>query len=205
MIDKPIRVQRGWYSRGYLPHLDAVQVIQHITFHLADSLPDNALQRMHDEIALITPSGQSRKRRERLQEMLDSGLGCCLLADRRCADLVEQSLLHGDGERYRLLAWVVMPNHVHVLIETLPQWPLGKVVQSWKRHTSRRIRDLVPAAPGPFWQRDFWDRYIRNDEHLAAALRYIEQNPVSAGLTESAEQWEFGSARLRLARRAGDS
>jgi REP element-mobilizing transposase RayT len=95
-----------------------------------------------------------------------------------------------------------MPNHVHVLIEQREGWPLAKVVQSWKRHTSREIHRMgspscTRRASPPLWQRDYWDRFIRNERHLLAALRYIENNPVVAGLVSAPEDWRWGSAGFR--------
>jgi putative transposase len=189
--------QYGWHSRGYLPHLNAGDMLQHITFHLADSLPAKALERIRWELELLPESDRTIARRRRMHELLDAGRGDCALANPACAELVERSLLHGDGDRYRLLAWVVMPNHVHVLIETHAEWPVSKLVQSWKRHTARRIHQLLASAPDPFWQREYWDRYVRGEDHLAITQDYIEQNPVKAGLVAEAAQWRFGSARLK--------
>jgi type I restriction enzyme R subunit/putative DNA methylase len=212
-----------------LPHFDVPGLVQHVTFHLADSLPREAIARMQAQVNSMPESERSLARRQRIQELLDSGLGCCLLREAACAEIVEDSLLFGDGARYRLIAWVVMPNHVHVLIEQLPGWPLAKVVQSWKRHTSRQIHrmgyllgsalgsvlgsvlgspsctrqnntnaDCKSAIPGhtPLWQRDYWDRFMRNDRHFLTAKHYIENNPVEAGLCTAAEEWGWGSARF---------
>lgn len=204
---------KGWHSRGYLPHLDAAGLVQHVTFHLADSLPADASQRIQAEVDELPESEQVLARRQRIQQWLDAGHGNCLLREPACAKVVEDTLLYGDGERYQLLAWVVMPNHVHVLIEQKPDWPLAKVVQSWKRHTSREIHRLGLEAPSctrqniqknaecnsalpPLWQRDYWDRYVRNERHLQTVKRYIEDNPVAAGLVGKASQWPWGSARL---------
>ncbi|VFN07079.1 MAG: type I restriction enzyme, R subunit/putative DNA methylase [Candidatus Kentron sp. G] len=188
---------KGWYSRGYLPHFDAPGLIQHITFHLADSLPRDAVERMQYEIGQIQEKARISARRKRIQELLDSGLGSCVLRDTDCARIVQDSLLFGDGSRYRLLAWVIMPNHVHVLLEQFPGWPLSKVVQSWKRHTSREIR-LLSESSGrarrpstPLWQRDYWDRFIRNERHYSAARAYIENNPIIAGLTSVPYLWPW--------------
>jgi len=216
---------KGWYSRGYVPHFDETGSIQHITFHLADSLPKDALDRMEYELKFSPRMEVENKRRIRLQLMLDIGMGACLLAKGTYAKIVEDSLLYGDGDRYRLICWVVMPNHVHVMIEQFPHWPLAKIVQSWKRHTSRKIHLLeaeknrenaehnsaIPvsgkgkdaeynsAIPGggqnpPLWQRDYWDRFIRNNAHFEKARWYIENNPVSAGLCNSPAEWKWGSA-----------
>ncbi len=198
---------KGWYSRGYLPHFDAPGLIQHITFHLADSLPREAVTRMQLQLECLPKKQQAVEQRKRIQEMLDSGLGSSILRREDCARIVENSLFFGDGSRYRLLAWVVMPNHVHALIEQLPGWPMGKVVQSWKRHTSREIRRLshlgnvgspscTRQSSPSIWQRDYWDRFIRDERHFLTAKSYIENNPVGAGLVPSAEAWPWGSARL---------
>ncbi|MCO6440313.1 MAG: transposase [Nitrococcus mobilis] len=195
------RESRGWYSRGYLPHVDGPGLIQHITFHLADSLPREAVARMEQELVGYPEDQQAAKRRQRIQSLLDSGLGSCIFDRDDHARIVEKSLLFGDGERYRLLAWVIMPNHVHVLIEQKEGWLLAKIVQSWKRHTSREIRRLgLPSCTrriSPLWQRDYWDRFIRNERHFQTAKQYIENNPVVAGLIDSAERWPWGSARFR--------
>ncbi|MCP4043755.1 MAG: transposase [Gammaproteobacteria bacterium] len=201
-------------------------MIQHITFHLSDSLPKDAIERMHQELELLPEDRRDGEKRKYIQGLLDSGLGTCILNRTDCARIVEDSLLFGDGARYRLLAWVVMPNHVHALIEQLTGWPLGKMVQSWKRHTTREISRLELACPAPpnpgtpspgapnlgasnlgapsctrqnhskttLWQRDYWDRYIRNEQHFLTVKRYIEHNPVKAGLVDSPEKWAWGSA-----------
>ena len=179
---------KGWYSRGYLPHLDCPGLLQFITFRLGDSLPAAVLGRIRAETR-----GDEAARRKRIEQYLDQGRGACWLRRPDVARLVEAALLHFDGTRYRLLSWVVMPNHVHVLIETFPDHPLAKVVQSWKAFTAREANQLLHRA-GEFWDREYFDRYIRDDRHLAAVHRYIAQNPVKAGLAARAEDWPFGSA-----------
>jgi REP element-mobilizing transposase RayT len=88
-----------------------------------------------------------------------------------------------------------MPNHVHVLISVLPGMQLGLIVSSWKRFTARQANRLLGRA-GAFWQDDYWDRFIRNDEHFAATVSYIDLNPVKAGLVDEACSWPWGSARF---------
>ena len=205
-----------------MPHCDAAGLTQHVSFHLGDSLPSFALERMQAEVGLLPETQRAKAKYQKIAQLQDTGFGSCLLAEPACAEILEKSLHFGDGSRYRLLSWVVMPNHVHVLIEQLPHWPLWKVVQGWKRHSAREIGKLLdvglpsatrrsgsPSGPGRrlvvgkptnsgIWQRDYWDRFIRDDEHLAAVIHYIEQNPVAAGLVGSAEQWRWGSAGLRV-------
>jgi putative DNA methylase len=149
---------------------------------------------MEQIYAATSPDDPERLRR--VERLLDAGHGECWLAKPEIATLVEESLLHGDGQRYRLLCWVIMPNHVHTLIETLDGHPLPDVAHSWKSFTAN-VANRRLGRTGHFWARDYFDRYIRDDQHLAAVIRYIENNPVKAGLVERAEDWLFGSARRR--------
>ncbi len=68
-----------------------------------------------------------------------------------------------------------MPNHIHVLIETLPAHPLNEVAHSWKSYTANKINELVGRA-GRLWQPEYFDRFVRNEEHLRNAINYINGN-----------------------------
>jgi putative transposase len=109
---------------------------------------------------------------------------------------VQTALLYFDGQHYRLIAWCIMPNHVHVLIETWPGYPLDKVLHSWKSFTALQANRLLDRT-GEFWAREYYDRFIRDERHFAQTVAYIEQNPMKAGLVESAETWPFSSAAWR--------
>ena len=172
-------------------------MIQHIIFHLADSLPHKAIRSMENELRFIDDQKKSTERMNRIQHLLDSGLGSCVFRHASCAKIMEETLQFHDGERYRLLSWVVMPNHVHALIEQNPGSSLSAIVQSWKRHTARQINLLSGKTGETLWHRDYWDRYIRDEAHLTAVRKYIENNPVSARLAERPEDWPWGSARLK--------
>lgn len=151
---------------------------------------------MEYEIRFLPDEEQKIEKWRRVHELLDSGAGTCPLQYPENAQTVEDSLIFGDKKRYQLLAWVIMPNHVHVLIEQQDGWPLSKIVQSWKRHTSRTIHLLDAGSPSctrPLWQRDYWDRYIRNPEHFAKTKHYIENNPVNAGLVKPPVDWQWSS------------
>ncbi len=178
------RPHRGWHARGYLPHFDAGAVVQTITFRLADSLPGN----LPDTSALRTA-----ERVHIIEKRIDLGLGACLLRDPAIARIVRDALRHFDGERYRLLAWVVMPNHVHAMIEQITGHGLSAVVHSWKSFTSHRI-GRQRTQGGRLWANDYFDRFIRNGDHYAIAKFYIENNPVKARLAERQEDWLFSSA-----------
>ena len=99
-----------------LPHVDAPGRFQHIVFHLADSAPREALARIELELSDLPPSRRQRVKAPRIAALLDAGYGSCRLADPICARIMADSLLFGHGSRYWLRDWVIMPNHVHVLI-----------------------------------------------------------------------------------------
>ena len=101
-----------------------------------------------------------------------------------------------DGQRYRLLAWCVMPNHVHVVIEQIAGFTLGGIIKSWKMASTRAI-NASTAASGAVWASDYFDRYMRNEEQLERTIAYVENNPVSAGLCAAPADWTWSSARRR--------
>jgi REP element-mobilizing transposase RayT len=184
---KSSRAQKGWHRRGYLPHFDADTVIQLITFRAADSLP----KAIFSELAAL--ASDNTHLRQKIETMIDGGLGSCALRDPAIAAMVESALIHFDGERYRLNAWVIMPNHVHVLIEQIGGFPLGDVVHAWKSFTAKQANRSL-GRTGAFWAPDYFDRYIRDQRHFDAAVYYIHQNPVKAGLIACAEEWRWSSA-----------
>lgn len=188
---------RGWHSRGYLPHFDSNDVVQHVTFHLIDSLPKETVERLAAELHNLEPERRSIEKSRRLQDLIDAGHGARWLRRADCAQVVQDALLHFDGERCRMIAWVVMPNHVHALFQTLNGWGMDSLVGSWKTFTANAIGRIVrqPGAPMPsVWHSEYWDRFIRNGTHLASVLDYIHDNPVKAGLAARPEDWPWSSA-----------
>jgi REP element-mobilizing transposase RayT len=177
---------RHWYSRGYLPHCDTPGLLQFITFRLADSLPADVLMR------LLQQADDELDKLQRIERLLNAGHGECWLEQPYVAKIVEDALLYGDGQRYRLLAWCTMPNHVHVLIEMGESYLLSKVIQAWKSFTAKRINQHLGRS-GAVWMREYFDRYIRDDYHLAAVVAYIHENPVKAGLVVNAQDWKYSS------------
>jgi REP element-mobilizing transposase RayT len=109
--------------------------------------------------------------------------------------LAQGNLLQFSGKRYDLKAWVIMPNHVHVLAE-IYQAPMSQVVGSFKKHTGRRANVLL-GLQGAFWARDYFDVYMRSLEHENRTIRYIESNPVRSGLVREPQDWPWSSARHR--------
>jgi len=190
--------RKEWYSRGYLPHRDATGLLQAVTFRLADSLPQEKLARLEEELTELPETLRGAERRQRIEQWLYDGMGCCELRHPEMASQMRDALRHFDGQRYRLIAWCIMPNHVHILMETFA--PLARIVQGWKSVTARwalaQNEKLGLGIPDSkhLWMRDYWDRYIRNDGHFESVVLYIHQNPVHAGLCERAEDWPWSSA-----------
>lgn len=180
---------KGWYSRGYLPHFDSPNLCQSITFRLGDSLPADVVAALADDPAVMWNS----VKRARVEVYLNAGYGACHLRDPRIGRMVEQALLYFDGARYRMIAWVIMPNHVHTLVEMFEGHPLPSVVQSWKSYTAKQANQIL-GRTGRFWATGYFDRYIRDERHFANVVAYIHANPVKAGLVAEPEDWPFSSA-----------
>jgi REP element-mobilizing transposase RayT len=180
---------KGWYSRGYLPHFDSPGLLQGITFRLVDSLPTHIVAALAEDPHYMAQPAK----RAHIENYLNAGHGACYLCDLRIGRLVENALLYFHEERYRMIAWVIMPNHVHTLIEMFEGYPLHAIVRSWKSYTANKANHILRRA-GRFWSPGYFDRYIRNERHFANAVTYIHNNPVKAGLVESPEEWIFSSA-----------
>jgi REP element-mobilizing transposase RayT len=177
-----------------LPHWEKDGGLYFITFRLADSLPRSVLEKIADRQRILaaakklganlSPAQQeliAKFSPARLEEYFDRGAGCCAFSDSRVAELIASALRFWDVERYRLLAWCVMPNHVHVVCRLLPGQSLSKVLNGWKSFTARKANDIL-ARTGAFWQREYYDRLIRDGDELDRALRYVATNPDRAGL-----------------------
>jgi REP element-mobilizing transposase RayT len=181
------RPHRGWHERGYLPHFDGGAVVQTVTFRLADSLP----REFYEKAAAVAPN--SIDLFYALEKAIDKGAGNCLLTLSTNAAIVRDAFARFDGERYKLLAWVIMPNHVHVMIEQMEGHRLSDVVHSWKSFTAHAI-NKVRGSAGSVWSPEYFDRYVRDERHYENARYYIENNPVKARLVGRSEDWPYSSA-----------
>ncbi len=182
---------KGWHERGYLPHRDEPGLTQIVTFRLADSFP--ASLRSEWEAFLVLEDNDER--RKKLQAYLDHGRGECPLRQPRIASLVEGAFRFYHSKDYELRAWVVMPNHVHVLFQLGPK-SMSEVIGHWKEYTARESNKIL-KRDGQFWAADYWDTFIRHSKHQLQARNYTENNPVKAGLVRTAKDWPWSSARFR--------
>lgn len=204
MADMP-DLPAAWHSQGYLPHFDDTVSLQSVTYRLADALPAEVMAKLAEQAA------DDARTRDFIERYLDAGHGSCLLRKAVNATIVLGAWHFFEGIRYRLHAWCVMPNHVHVLLQALPENSVQSIVQSQESYTAKAILQLSPGSSGlgpaagngisrHIWQPEYYDRFIRNEEQYAATIAYIHENPVGAGLVARPEEWPWSSASVRGAR-----
>jgi putative transposase len=110
------------------------------------------------------------------------------------ARCVVDTLQYGDRQLdlYELRAWVVMANHVHVLIH--PTTALSRITKAIKNFSARQANALLGRTGRPFWQDESYDHWVRNPAEMEEIVRYIEANPLAAGLVKRIEDWRWSSA-----------
>ena len=192
------RSNDGWWSRGYLPHFDASGVLQFVTIRLADSLPQAIHAQLRADLDALNRTRNSTHKkwqayRQKLEGYLDAGYGSCFLRRNEIAAQIVDSITHLVAQGHSVDRWVIMPNHLHLLISVRDGYSLSKVIRFFKGYTARRANKLLGRS-GDFWYPEFFDRYIRDARHLDQVVRYIDDNPVKAGLVERPTDWYFGSA-----------
>ena len=172
---------------GNLPHWRQDGAIYFVTFRTADSMPQDKLKQWLDERkAWMEEHPEPHTAAERLeytklfpqrfQEWLDAGYGACQLARPEVRETVEHALGHFNGTRYRLGEYVVMPNHVHVLVSPLGEHELSEILQAWKSFTAKEINRLISES-GHFWQKESFDHIVRSPEQMERIKKYIRDNP----------------------------
>jgi REP element-mobilizing transposase RayT len=122
--------------------------------------------------------------------------GLTYLSDERIAESISETILKFDRVKYELHSWVIMPNHVHILITPLDDYSLAEILHSIKSFTANFANKTL-GRNGRFWSPEYFDRFIRDREHYASAKRYIENNPVKAGLCKEPEDWRWSSVAKR--------
>ena len=182
-----------WWDRDYLPHVESTDLVQHVCFRLEDSLPRQVVQQMEAELMSLPPSLRSPEQEKRVNAYLDAGHGSCILRDPFIAELIDSTLLHFHGDRYTLYAWCIMPNHVHALVTPAPTITLSALLHTWKSFSAKQANRVLGRS-GAFWMQEYFDRYIRDEDHFVSAVEYIHNNPVAAGLCASPPDWPFSSA-----------
>ena len=170
---------------GNLPHWEQDNVLQFVTFRLADSLPQIRLKDLKEQKETwmkehpkpwdtTTTAEYSTKFETKIDEWLDSGYGECLLSDNVCRRIVADALRYSDGSKYDLYDFVIMPNHVHIVIRPL-DISLHEIMHSIKSYTAKQINKHLHRT-GMVWEREYFDRIIRSTNDYDRIAQYIRQN-----------------------------
>jgi len=210
--DGVVHKRRG----AHLPHWTRAGSVYFVTFRLADSLPATVLEEWTLERDLIesrvvggkaSPAELARLRElhaERVQTFLDAGHGECLLRRSEVAEVVAAALCHFDRQRYDLLAWTLMPNHVHAVVAPRPCHQLPDILHSWKSFTGTTVNRQLGRA-GALWQVEYHDHLIRDADDLRRCMKYTWDNADRAGMADwpwramlsadEVDRWLDGRAR----------
>ena len=178
------------FYRRRLPHWQPEGCPIFLTWRLYGSLPRN-LEIGKSETCPTTEG----RRFLLLDRQLDAAKsGPTILKNPRVAEAVVKTLVIAAGEwkLYELFAFVVMSNHVHVLLK--PCKPLREVTRAIKSTSARQANLILDRVGLRFWQEESFDRWVRDGKEFAGIVQYIEWNPVRAGLVDGVEQWPWSSA-----------
>jgi Rad3-related DNA helicase/REP element-mobilizing transposase RayT len=192
-VSDEVRKRQG----AYLPHWTRVGGIYAVTFRLTDSLPREVLDGYRAERERLTRLARDARRpmtaeeerelqrlfSDRVERALDAGHGACHLRRPDIGSLVAETLQHFDGERFNLLSWCVMPNHVHGVVQPYAAFELQQILHTWKTRTGPLANQLL-GREGEFWQPEYYDHLIRDGDDLRHQVNYAYRNPDQAGLKE---------------------
>lgn len=169
-----------------LSHWEQLGKIQFVTFRLADSLPQSKLadlREMKDCFLTHNPTPWDVETFARFNRIisrkmnfyLDCGYGSCVLRDPQIRKIVSDALDFYDGKRYYMIEYVVMPNHLHTVVEMIGEHEANKCFEDLKRFTARRI-NAMRGTSGDVWAKTY-DRLVRDEDHLKHCISYIRSNP----------------------------
>ena len=191
-LDKQAPIKK---TKRHLPHWEQPGVSYFVTFRLSDSVANEVLAQWREERALWlkfhpppwdwkTAREYMRRFEEDREQWLDRGHGSCLLRDQNVQAIVKENLDHFDRDRYVIDGFVIMPNHVHVVVKPLGTNSLSMILHSWKSFTSKAINSAIRRS-GAVWMAETFDTIVRDYSHLAACRDYIARNPQQANLRDN--------------------
>ena len=186
------------YYERHLPHWQPEHRALFLTWRLHGSLPGGwtgSFLGEQTQSAGMTAGEQFRLADSRLDRTTSGPLW---LRDPSVARCIAEAIWHGERELalYRLEAWVVMANHVHLLIT--PHAALARITKSLKGFTARKANAILGRTGKSFWQDESFDHWVRHGAEFARIVSYIERNPVTAGLVQRPEDWPWSSASRQL-------
>ena len=188
-------------TRRNLPHWQPIGKMYFTTFRAADSVPHEkaevfrgAKQQWQKNHAKPYTEREKAEYRllfsDKMNRWLDCCHGECLLAEPACAAIVKEAIEHFEGERHLLDHWVIMPNHVHIILVVTEGEDLTKILHSWESFTSNKINKMY-SRKGTFWQSETFDHIVRNDRQLEKYREYIRMNIDKAGVLWSEKSIEY--------------
>ncbi len=193
-FDKEAPIQK---TRRLLPHWEQDGCTCFITWRMADAMPAAKRRQWRAELdawleqhpkpwdAAVWQEYHSTFEGP-MQEWLDAGHGSCALRDPALRDIIASSFHHYDARRYHIGDYIIMPNHVHVLVTPLPGFTLREITAAWKRYTGHEILKRT-GGEAPFWLEESFDHIVRSPAQLDHYRRYIRENPAKAFLKPG--QW----------------
>ncbi len=197
-----------YYSRN-LPHLFDIHKPVFITFRLKFTLPQSIIdeltkrkiewQKTYDALDDKDKSAELKKKDVKHFHWFDILIAKSqetpkVLSNHEAATHVSDALHFHDDDRYELIAYCIMPNHVHVVIcpKQKPDgdvFPLSKITYSWKRYSATKINKTLNLQ-GSLWQAESYDHLIKDENELYKVMEYVINNPVEAGLVEQWNEWK---------------
>ena len=200
--------------RRNLPHIHPYDAIFFITFRLYDTIPQRKLKEFLKrrvirlkEIKNLSSSVYSIKKYEiekRFFADYDGWLDKCStkrswLEIAGIANIVARKIHSLDTKNYHLIAYCIMPNHVHLLLKLIHKdninhkktntYPLADALRLIKGSTARKC-NLILKRNGPFWHHESYDHVVRNEKELNRIIKYILNNPFKAGLAKNRNDWK---------------
>jgi len=199
---------RKYYKRR-LPHIQIAGATYFITFRLANSLPNEALNKLAEEKQKINnlPENQRESAHQawftKYDDYLDMAMhGNLHLKNEHIADMIAASVKFRDGKVYELITYCIMLNHVHLVCTPLLKekdafFGLTEILHSLKRHTAREANKILQRS-GTFWQDESYDHFIRDDAELERIVKYVLHNPVKANLAREQIDWKWSYSKYEM-------
>ena len=204
------------FRKRFLPHLEFPNSTYFVTFRLAGSVPQSVLRKWQDEKQQILQAATIQHREltdheqnrlkyllsSKIEQYLDQSYGECWLKKSQIASIVVNALKFFDQKRYKLHAWCVMPNHIHVVFTVISKGSeldsdLIPILHSWKSFTAHEANRVLKRS-GAFWQREYYDHLIRSDEEFGFYVKYTLENPLMANLCCEWQGWEWSGCSDRI-------
>lgn len=222
---------RETVTRRSLPHWFVPNAAHFVTYRLYASIPQSILEQLRERKETFLKSRRQKEftdlqHRERVHKQLFALYDRFLdqeriadLVDPRVAEIVRSNLYHHNGSKYHLIAYCVMPTHVHVILQPIEvagiisaepcvaalmvgeqrdeHSPLARIMHSLKSYTAHEANSILNRA-GTFWQAESYDHWVRDEDELERIVHYIRGNPVKAGLVQRPERWRWSSCYDRF-------